>query len=278
MSWRRYNPLVFDPFRTDLFGRSEEEPAPNAKLGLEREYQQALASTSNRLARQVLQTAHDHLVGLQIDPRTDGYLSRLGWDSEYGYRLWVRNRIASADLAQRIASGGDLFDAFLDAIPSSMRQIEMFFRPRTITQQVEHVLRNLEWYLDPAKPPLTKAAILPLLGAVFFSGLTLSGLSYLTIFAIMPGIAASLSIQIVFATLLIVLVIALWSGFRSGESVTSGRYAVNVAEFYNYIVQAYTDVADLPSRHAGASSGMALGRPPTAQPDPGLVGQTGEAE
>jgi hypothetical protein len=38
-----------------------------------------------------------------------------------------------------------------------------------------------------------------------------------------------------------VLVMALWSGLRSGESVSSGRHAVNGAESCSYILQAYSD-------------------------------------
>lgn len=89
------------------------------------------------------------------------------------FRRWfglgrLMQRVANSDLAQRLAGGPALLPDIAAALPPFHRAVYRLFRPRTLEQQVDLLVRHLEWYLDPNQPVLSSSKPASRLSAPLF--------------------------------------------------------------------------------------------------------------
>lgn len=212
---------------------------------------------SNPLAREVVQTAWQ-LKGL-TDPGSLIESSSFEVAEQLSrYRDWLRSSLAASGLAQRLAAGLEAFPDITAELRWPARQLAQLARPRNYRDLTRHLLKHLDWYLDPRQPlrseleQSTSAMTVVMLAglALFRSGLLLDNWAgvWLTgfgaiIFAGSALIARSLSPrksrEIIF-----------WQAARRIRS----------AEFYFYLWESYGggEVIPEPELYAAGLSAEAL--------------------
>ena len=150
------------------------------------------------------------------------------------YQLRIHMLLRDSGLAQRIAAGPDALPWIYDHIPPWQRRIIQPRRPSTPEQMAVHVMRHLEWYLEPPRP----AAINPWRRlTTFLTKLAAIVVCTALILWYGPGPPTSL-IVLFFAAVL--------TGFPFKSLIydlheDDLHYDIRCAEFYCYLIDAYTD-------------------------------------
>jgi len=113
--------------------------------------------------------------------------------------LW--ERLSASDLALRLAGGPAMLPDLYEALPRPWAELYRLFRPRTLEQHVELVVRHLEWFLQPQNVPRPFDHFPPALAAsaffmivmvvlyIFLAAMT-SALTGVSLLALMLGVGA----------------------------------------------------------------------------------------
>jgi hypothetical protein len=113
--------------------------------------------------REVIKAAFSEALGrspfLTAARTQPDYLASASTQDAFEYRDWVREKLAGSNIAQRLPDGLSALPDIYEHLREPWRSIEILRRPRSYRQLVGHVVRYLDWYLDPTQPP--KPAIEP---------------------------------------------------------------------------------------------------------------------
>ena len=107
---------------------------------------------SSRGAHRVVMSVYNGINDSLVDHLTRSYVGPLSPDGAR-YSLWLRDRLARSDIAQRLAGGIGSLPDVAEALPQWARPLERLQRPVTLEQTTWYVIRHLEWLLDPSKTP-----------------------------------------------------------------------------------------------------------------------------
>ena len=208
--------------------------------------QEVLISVSSPTARQLLEETHllaeKHIKMLPWKRGKRDYLllakKRVYSDSVH-YRDWVREGLRASDLAQRLPAGLDALPDIYSAMSDPWRSIDRLWAPKTYPQLLKHLVRHLDWYIDPTqkvKPPLSEIGT-----AVAYLGTTAGGLCMLAGYKFWPlvGIGAAWILKFVYW---------IWGGHRVGRKRISQYHSfrdmINSAELYYYLADQYADISE----------------------------------
>ena len=174
------------------------------------------------------------------------------------YREWVRERLSRSDLAQRIPGGREALPDILDAMPESRRSIERLGEPRNYRQLVRHLVKHLDWYLDPSQPVKPALSSRPFQVLVSVLALALQVALYFGVTSLFPSATFDLIWITVYTLLcsgLVYLASRIWGQHRTSQGTVfnfhPARNLIHAAELYYYLVDEWVDPGALepPASH-----------------------------
>jgi hypothetical protein len=145
----------------------------------------------------------------------------------------VREQLRDSGLAYLIPGGRTMLPDIFGSIHPLLRPLLRLFEPRTTSQLVQHLARNLDWYLDPSSTPI----IWRRLRGFFTSPI----LAFLLVFSLMVVLRLGndpLALALFFLVAGLTMFGATWHLVNDAE-----RYKdrINAYELYLYLRQAYSD-------------------------------------
>ncbi len=241
-------------------------------------FQQDLLRVSSPLARDILSRLYRIVSGLNIDPYSDGYLRQLGGEKLYGYRDWVRAKLAGSGLLHQLVDGPAGLPDLTAALPLIFQPAQKLFGARRLAPMLCQMLRNLEWYLDPAYA----RPVLPVTAYVVQSLAILAALAVYTLLIYwfssiglpVSSSAAPLGLAGPFLGQLAAVSLGgpLSNPFVAGVPANSFRFKVNAVEFFRYALETLSDPLDQPAVGALETADLLAGTRRRLE-----TGQTGAA-
>jgi hypothetical protein len=220
------------PWERELIARNAYPPP----MDFERD--RALRWLTSGQARAAVLAAHSAAArrGLKLPWRREqwDYLNNTAGDNDNdrAYREWVRWKLRRSGLAQLLPGGRTMLPDIHEQLPGFWLSVERLLEPRTYPQLVQHVVKYLDWYLEPtpeAPPPLLQV----------FTAVPL--LTLLLLFAPMLGFFSLLGLLP-----LLLLLRPLATRKRAHETrrvhnFYSAFSMINSAELFYYLLDEYAD-------------------------------------
>lgn len=161
------------------------------------------------------------------------------------YRAELRRRLQHSGLAQALVAGQDLLPNIYEVLPQPLRTWELLWKPRSYRQLAAHVVRYLDWYVEP-RPHVSSDLTRPRLFTVWTIIAAIAVLGLGPILALYED-AGSIDMGILAGSIVaafFMIVVAFGASYlNSGRKRVAliDMNAVRVAEFLLYLIDAYSD-------------------------------------
>ena len=161
-------------------------------------------------------------------------------DNDRAYREWVRVRLRQSGIAQLLPGGRSALPDIHEQLPQVWRTIERLLEPRSYPQLVSHLVKYLDWYLEPTHDvpppafPLPTWILLVFAGLAGFFGPMTIGLGYLVSAAAFVAYAALTAGRRP-------------NGRRRIHNFYSAASLINSAELFYYLLESYAEPEELKS-------------------------------
>jgi hypothetical protein len=196
------------------------------------------------LARQILEGAFSVVPFKESLSRKADYLPGAA-QGILSYREELRTRLRKSGLAQAMVAGQDLLPNIDEVLPQPLRTWELLWKPRSYRQLAAHIVRYLDWYVEP-QPHVSSDLTGPRLRTVWAIMSAVAVLCFSPILGLYED-AGSVDMGLLAGCVVIAFVLVVVA--FGGSYLNSGRKrvalidmnAVRVAEFLFYLIDAYGD-------------------------------------
>jgi hypothetical protein len=155
------------------------------------------------------------------------------------YRLKIRHQLATSNLALLIPGGLSMLPDLYSSLPAVWRPLAVLFKPRNLSQLIQHIACYLDWYVSPGSNISVRLVVNPALVAAILYG---AG-------TVITLLTSSSSIGWIFLITAVLLGISIVLAIRGGELALPGlqiiadseRHAVRCRELFEYLGAAYSD-------------------------------------
>jgi len=222
-------------------------PRPRLK---EKQRKYVLSRIANKRLRDLVEAAYPTPGRTDLQIRwireTKDYindLQRVTQDARF-YRRWLRDRLKESDLATLLPGGLDSLPDIYESMGEPWASIERLFKPKDYKQLVKHVVRHLDWYLDPAqkpKPPIWQISVFV---SIVVIGSVYGAIVHLDIPVLNSGYLWYI-LGAAFAAGLANFLAKRYAPHDAGGIKLYGFYGarhwINAAELFYYLVDSYTE-------------------------------------
>jgi hypothetical protein len=122
------------------------------------ERERIISRIGSPVAAKLIDAAHQQANSYGVNVRylrTADYLKRFRHRGPEAvlYRDWVQDRLRESDLARQLPSGLDMLPDIYEQMGEPWRGWAKLKHPSNTKDLVRHMVRHLEWYLDPTQKP-----------------------------------------------------------------------------------------------------------------------------